>query len=292
MLSMTGYGSARVNAGSGVIVIEARAVNHRFLDVRARLWGGLGDYAVVVEEVAKTTLERGRVELTGRMEGALGGPIALDHERAGAAFRELRALRDELAPGEPVPLSLLSAVPDLFAGAHKGTDETVRAAVERAARQACEALQAMRRTEGEALAADLGARTARMLALVDEVSTHTDVLVERLRARLRTRIAALLEGNNSSLDPGRLEQEVALLADRADVSEELTRLRSHCAQIASELLAAGAQAVGRRLEFLLQEVGREINTLGSKVTELAVTRLVVELKTELERMREQAQNVL
>lgn len=291
MLSMTGYGSARVDTGSGVIVIEARAVNNRFLDVRARLWGGLGDYAVVVEEVAKATLERGRVELTGRMEGALGGPLALDRERAAAALRELRALRDEHAPGEPLPFGLLAAVPDLFAGTQRGTDEALRAAVERAARQACAALQAMRRTEGDALAVDLGARTAHMLALVDEVSTHTELLVERLRARLRTRIAALLEGSNSSLDPGRLEQEVALLADRADVSEELTRLRSHCAQI-GELLAPGAQAAGRRLEFLLQEVGREINTLGSKVTELAVTRLVVELKTELERMREQAQNVL
>ncbi|HEX2678747.1 MAG TPA: YicC/YloC family endoribonuclease [Polyangiales bacterium] len=291
MLSMTGYGSARVDTGNGVIVIEARAVNHRFLDVRARLWGGLGDYAVVVEEVAKATLERGRVELTGRMEGALGGPLSLDRERAASALRDLRALRDEIAPGEPLPLALLSAVPDLFAGGHRGSDEVLRAAVERTARQACDALQAMRRAEGNALAADLGARTARIVALVDEVTTHIELLVDRLRARLRARIATLLEGTGASLDPGRLEQEVALLADRADVSEELTRLRSHCAQI-DELLAPGGQAVGRRLEFLLQEVGREINTLGSKVSELAVTRLVVELKTELERMREQAQNVL
>ena len=167
----------------------------------------------------------------------------------------------------------------------------MRGAVERAARQACEALQAMRRTEGDALAADLGARNARLLALGAEITTHTTVLVDKLRARLRTRITALLDGTGATLDGGRLEQEVAVLADRADVSEELTRLCSHCEQIA-QLLLPGAPPVGRRLEFLLQEVGREINTLGSKVNELAVTRLVVELKTELERMREQAQNVL
>src|SRR5689334_141397 len=117
MLSMTGYGSARVKAGPGAVVIEARAVNHRFLDVRARLYGGLGDYAVVAEEVAKGLLERGRIEMTGRMEGALGGPVALDRERAASALGQLRALRDELAPGEPVPLSLLAAVPDLFTAA-------------------------------------------------------------------------------------------------------------------------------------------------------------------------------
>jgi uncharacterized protein (TIGR00255 family) len=246
---------------------------------------------VVVEEVAKATLERGRVELTGRMEGASGGPLSLDRERAASALRELRTLRDELAPGDSLPLALLAAVPDLFASSHRSSDDALRAAVERTAHQACAALQAMRRTEGNALAADLGARTGHMLVLVDEVSTHVEPIVERLRSRLRARIATLLEGTGASLDPGRLEQEVALLADRSDVSEELTRLRSHCAQI-DELLAPGTQAVGRRLEFLLQEVGREINTLGSKVSELAVTRLVVELKTELERMREQAQNVL
>jgi len=291
MLSMTGYGSARVKAGPGVIAIEARAVNHRFLDVRARLWGGLGDYAVVAEEVAKRLLERGRVEITGRMEGAAGGAVALDRERAASALSQLRALRDELAPGEALPLSLLTAVPDLFTAGAPVADDTMRGTVERAARQACEALLAMRRVEGDALAADLGARNARLMALGAEITTHTTVLVDKLRTRLRARITALLEGTGATLDGGRLEQEVAVLADRADVSEELTRLCSHCEQIA-QLLAPGTQPVGRRLEFLLQEVGREINTLGSKVTELAVTRLVVDLKTELERMREQAQNVL
>jgi uncharacterized protein (TIGR00255 family) len=291
MLSMTGYGSARVKAGPGVVAIEARSVNHRFLDVRARLWGGLGDYAVVAEEVAKGMLERGRVEITGRMEGALGGAVALDRERAASALGQLRKLRDELAPDEPVPLSLLAAVPDLFTAGAPVADEALRSAVERAAREACQALLAMRRTYGAALANDLGARNARLMALGAEVTTHTSALVDKLRARLRTRITALLEGTGATLDSGRLEQEVAVLADRADVSEELTRLRSHCEQIA-QLLAPGHQPVGRRLEFLLQEVGREINTLGSKVNELAVTRLVVDLKTELERMREQVQNVL
>ena len=291
MLSMTGYGSARVKAGASVVVIEARSVNHRFLDVRARLWGGLGDYAVVAEEVAKGLLERGRVEITGRLEGAGGGSVALDRERAAAALSQLRALRDELAPGEAVPLSLLSAVPDLFVTGAPIASDALRGAVERAARDACEALLAMRKTEGDALAADIGARNARLLALGAEITTHTTVLVEKLRARLRARIEALLEGTGATLDAGRLEQEVAVQADRADVSEELTRLRSHCEQIA-ELLNPGKQPVGRRLEFLLQEVGREINTLGSKINELAVTRLVVEAKTELERMREQAQNVL
>jgi len=291
MLSMTGYGTARVQAGSAAVVIEARAVNHRYLDVRVRLSGELADCAVLAEQIARKTLERGRVEISGRREASRTGGVTLDRARARAALEQLRALRDELAPNEPVPLSLLAAVPELFSSGDSASFEDLSEAVAQATTQACAALCAMRAAEGRALELDLSARVARMGALLSEVSAHTTALNDRLRARLRTRIATLLEGTGVALDASRFEQEVALLADRADVCEEITRLHSHFEQIGT-LLAPSAEAIGRRLEFVLQEVGREINTLGSKVGEVAVTRLVVELKTELERMREQAQNVL
>jgi uncharacterized protein (TIGR00255 family) len=162
--------------------------------------------------------------------------------------------------------------------------------VSEATAAACAALRAMREVEGRALAGDLLARVSRVEALSDGLRERAAELPARVRERLHERIASLLQGGAVAIDRSRLEHEVVLLADRADVSEELTRLRSHCAQVRAAVAQDGP--VGRRLEFLLQELGREVNTLGSKVAELEVTAAVVELKVELERMREQVQNVL
>jgi uncharacterized protein (TIGR00255 family) len=199
-------------------------------------------------------------------------------------------LRNELGLSEPVPLSLLSAVPGLFVEETRNADD-MRGALKRAARGACEALVAMRRAEGEVLARDLSERIAHMRALGDRVRERAGAVVDRQRDKLRARIAALLAGTAITLDPGRLEQEVALVSDRSDVSEELTRLESHCRQFET-LIQAGDEPIGRRLEFLLQEMAREVNTLGSKVDDLELTGCMLELKAELERLREQVQNVL
>jgi uncharacterized protein (TIGR00255 family) len=290
MLSMTGYGIHSAQVGPATIVVEARALNHRFLDVRTRLPLALVDHAAVVDEVARKLLVRGRVELTARVEGALAGRIALDRQRAKAALSALQELRDELAVREPVPLSLLAAVPGLFVEEARDPVD-MQKALQEAARGACQALVSMRRAEGTSLARDLSERIAHMGALGDRVRERADGLSERHRHKLRTRIAALLAGTGVNLDPGRLEQEVALLAERADVSEELTRLDSHCRQFDS-LVRGGDEPIGRRLEFLLQEMAREVNTLGSKVDDLDLTGSMLELKAELERLREQVQNVL
>jgi len=290
MLSMTGYGTASVQVGSAAVVLEARALNHRFLDVRVRLPPALADYGSSVDEIARKQLIRGRVEVSARIEGALHGEVVLNRERARAAFDALVQLRDELGLDEPVPLSLLSAVPGLFAEQARDV-QAMREAVEQAARAACRALQSMRRTEGAALAADLRGRLARVQELCGRIAERAGGLAERYRDKLRTRIAGLLASTGATLDPLRLEQEVALLVERSDASEELTRMDSHCRQFAA-LIDLGAEPVGRRLEFLLQEMGREVNTLGSKIDDLELTGCMLELKAELERMREQVQNVL
>ena len=287
---MTGHGSGSARVGPATVVVEIRAVNHRFLDVRARLPGPLAEHAPAAEDVVRRTLERGHVELSGRLEGAFGGEVVLDRARARAALAQLGALRDEVSPSEPIPLSLLAVVPDLFGQQAGVAPEQVREAVAEAAVAACTAVSAMREVEGRALASDLLGRVARVETLAETLAAHTDDLSNRVRARMQERVAVLLEGSAVALDRGRLEHEVVLLADRADVSEELTRLRSHCGQVRTAVAQQGP--VGRRLEFLLQELGREVNTLGSKVAELDVTAAVVELKVELERMREQVQNVL
>jgi uncharacterized protein (TIGR00255 family) len=291
MLSMTGYGVARASSGQAQVVVEARAVNHRFLEVRARAAGGLSDHTQVLEEVGRARGQRGRLELTARIEGSIGGTIRLDAARATSALRDLALLVQQLGRSEQVPLSLLSTVPDLFVDDATRESQELGGTVRDAANLALDQLEAMRRAEGAALAEDIGRRLARIDALASMVLARGDEAIDAARARLKTRIERLLRGTGVALDEVRLEHEVAMLADRSDVAEELTRLQSHTSQMGA-LLKVETEPVGRRIEFLLQEMGREINTLGSKATDLEITSAVLELKAELERMREQAQNIL
>jgi uncharacterized protein (TIGR00255 family) len=286
---MTGFGRARAEVGTAVAVVEARAVNHRFLDVRVRVPPALQDHAARIEEPARKRLVRGRIELSARLESR-GGEVALQRGRAESAYRALVELRDALAPGEAVPLSLLSAVPDLFAETTDRDEEHVAKALARAASGACDALMEMRAAEGAELARDMRDRLQRVRELAAAIRPRVPVVVDEYRERLAARIERLLAGTDVQADPARLAHEVALVADRADIEEELTRLGSHAEQL--DTLLAAEEPVGRKIEFLLQELGREVNTIGSKVGDVEITRHVLELKSELERMREQVQNIL
>ena len=291
MRSMTGFGAGHAPLGAGRVLVEARAVNHRYLEVRVRMPRELLDHATFVEQLARRTTGRGRVELIVRLEGDAAGTPVLDVRRARAALEQLVALRDEVRPGEAVPLSLLSCVPDLFAPGEVLADEGARAALTAAVEGACEALGRMRLAEGHALAADFRGRLRDIRTRLSALRERLPDVVAAYRERLRDRLALLLRSADIAVDPTRLEQEIALFADRADVAEELTRLDSHTTQL-DTLFDDDGETVGRRLDFLLQEMMREANTIGSKSPDAAVTMLVVELKADLERMREQAQNVL
>ena len=295
MLSMTGFGSARVEIDRGdaeaAVFVEARAVNHRYLDVRVRAPARLLDHASAVEEAARKRLARGRIEIALRLDGSMPGAVQLDRERARAAYSALKDLRDELAPAEAVPLTLLASVPDLFVADGDQDRTALRDVVLRAAEAACDDLSQMRAREGAAHAADRHARLKTVNALTADIGPRTEVVVEEYRERLKGRLTRLMQGSDVELDDSRLEHEVALQADRADISEELTRLSSHTEQF-GDLVGAGDDPVGRKLDFLLQEMGREVNTIGSKVGDVQITRSVLDLKAELERLREQVQNVL
>jgi len=291
MLSMTGYGVAGANMGTATVVIEARSFNHRFLDVRVRLPGVLQDHVALVDEIARKQLVRGRVEISGRLEGRLSGRVVLDRTRARAAMQELGDLSREFGAHTEVPLTLLSLVPGLFIEDTGVDAEAILAATQSAAVAACAALLGMRHTEGQVLAQDLQTRLTKVRTLTAELDRRSAEWTQSYRERLRTRLANLLADKSITLDAGRLEHELVVLAERADVSEEVTRLISHCEQFGSALLP-GDEATGRRLEFLLQEMAREANTLGAKSADARMTACMVELKTELERMREQVQNVM
>ena len=287
--SMTGFGAGRAADGDEVVDVEVRSVNHKFCEVKVRLPRELAALELEVARAVKARLARGGVEVSlrrGGRAGALAPRVDLELARAYAdAFRELGArlglsgqvaLADVL--GAEGVVGLEERTPDL---------ERARAPALGALAQALERLEEMRAREGEALAHDLGARVDRMTELAAQVEGLGPESVERYRERLRERVAEVSRG--LALDPARLAQEVALFADKLDVAEELTRLRSHAAQVRT--LLAGSEPAGRKLEFLVQELHREVNTVGSKSQNAAIATLVVELKAEIERMREQVQNV-
>jgi uncharacterized protein (TIGR00255 family) len=289
MRSMTGFGAGEAAMHGGKITVEIRAVNHRYLDVRTRVPREGADLQSLLEHLARTKLARGRFDVTLRLGGNLAAAAVLDRDRAKAVFSELQALRDELAPGQDVPFWMIAQVPEVFVSPLTREEHAVRAALTTAFDRAVSALDEMRAAEGESLARDLATRLDHTAELASEIRTKSAGLVEGQRKKLADRAKQIRGSLDFSLDPARLEQEIVLYADRIDVAEELTRLESHIAQFRS--LLSNGSSVGRKLDFLLQEMTRETNTIGAKTPDAAVAHLVVELKAEITRMREQVQNV-
>jgi uncharacterized protein (TIGR00255 family) len=287
--SMTGFGTGRAILGDGRVVAEIRTLNSRTLDTRMRVPEGFELAAHVAEQGVRTRLRRGRVDVVLRAEGSVGAPPRLDLERAVVAVRGLEALRDRVAPGAEVPLSLLAALPGLFAPAAEGAVEALREAVAAATEQALEGVVATRTAEGATTVRDLEGRLLALGHLRERLAERTRGGPARALERLRARLAALVA--EGGLDVGRLEMEAAILADRSDVHEELERLAAHLAHFAEVLAAPDAEGVGRRLDFLLQEIQRETSTLGAKSQDGEIARDVIAMKVEIERMREQVQNV-
>jgi len=301
---MTGFGTGNAALGQGSVAVEVRAVNGRFLDVRVRLPQELADLAVMVEGEARKRLSRGRCDITIRTEGNVSMGPSLDKERARRAYRTLLELRDELVPGAEVPFSMLSTVPELFGAANPSDLEPARRTVLAALASALDDLELMRQKEGAAIAADLETRLTAVRTLAGQIATRAPEIAENMAKKFRerlTRLSAIVgappasgaesgePGYGAGIDPGRVEQELVLLMERSDIAEELTRLGSHTEQMSSYM--RGDEPLGRRLDFLLQEMAREINTIGAKSQDLRTSHAVVELKAEIERMREQVQNV-
>jgi uncharacterized protein YicC (UPF0701 family) len=303
---MTGFGVGNAPFGGGRICVEVRAVNGRFLDIRVRVPAELAELSAMVETEARKCLSRGRCDINIRAEGAIFASAAIDKERARAAYRALVELKDELAPGADVPFSMLSALPDLFSPPRGSDVGPLEATVRAALVSALDDLDLMRKKEGRAIADDLSRRLATARQLMAGIAGRAPDLLEiqarKFKERL-ARISAIVMDAPSAgedrapkaraevdlVDPQRVEQELALLLERSDISEELTRLASHIEQMLAYL--PDDEPLGRRLDFLLQEMAREINTIGAKSQDLRIVHLVIELKAEIERMREQVQNV-
>jgi uncharacterized protein (TIGR00255 family) len=288
---MTGFGAGRAERGGEAISVELRSVNAKFCDVKARLPRELAALEPELVKAIKARLSRGVVDASVRRESGVsggGGEPRVDLALAAAYAKALRELKSALGlSGEPTigevaaldgVLKLGEAAPDL---------EAAGAALQGALSSALDSLEAMRAREGEALARDLAARLDGIERAVAAIRALSPASIDAYRERLAARVQELSRG--VPVDPQRLAQEVALFADRVDVSEELTRLGSHLQQLRA--LVASEQPAGRRLEFLLQETNREVNTVGSKSQHAGIAAQVVEVKAELERLREQAANV-
>jgi uncharacterized protein (TIGR00255 family) len=288
MRSMTGYGAGVAPLGGGELHLELRALNHRFVDVRVRLPQEIADQASFLEQLVREKLERGRVDVSVRLCGTALPPARFSPERARALHAALSTLRDEVAPGTELPVAALASFSQLLLEPVVADVEAVRVALSTALIKALGELRTMREAEGALLARELGSRLHAAQRLTASIRERSGGLVALQRSRLKERLDRLLAGS-APLDATRLEAEVALIADRSDVTEEMARLDSHFEQFSGLLAARGA--VGRQLDFLLQEIARELNTTGAKSQDAPLAQLVVQTKVEVERMREQVQNV-
>lgn len=291
--SMTGFGKARGSVGESLSVeIVVRSVNHRFLDLTFKVREAESALEPILRRALAKRLSRGKVEVNLHIKraSASGSEITVDEPLLEALVARLRSLSQKYPIiGRLEPRDLL-AFPQILAVGASSLDFSPEeiAAIEATAAEAANALVAMREAEGKSIEADLLDRIAFLRSKLAGVSARRDEIVRKVHETLRERVKALFSG--VEFDPSRLEQEAALAADRSDVAEELSRLSGHLDQF-TDLVAHAAEPVGKKLDFLSQEILRELNTLGSKARDLQLIREVLEMKSEIEKVREQVQNV-
>jgi uncharacterized protein (TIGR00255 family) len=287
---MTGYGKGEATAPNGNFLVEIRAVNHRYGEISVRLPRSFYALENEVKKVAASLLKRGKIDISVQWDETAAANTApqLDMSVARGYYDAYTRLSKELNLPQDAPLSLIMSQKGVMKEVTASVDETelqpyLLAAVE----NAVIALEGMRLREGEALADDLQSRRRQVAEWSAQIGERTPQMVIDYRQKLKMRLDQLLEGTD--MDESRLAQEVALLADRCDITEELVRLSSHFNQFDETLRSS--EPVGRKLDFLMQEMNREINTIGSKSNDAGITNLVIQIKAEMEKMREQVQNV-
>ena len=288
--SMTGYGRAVEMVNGREFTVEVRSVNNRYLDCTVKLPRMLSFGEDAVKQAVKASVSRGKVDvfISLRSEGAQEVKITLNEAMVEGYLSVMHQMAKNHGIREDISVSLLSRMPDVFTVEKPEVDEEqLLSDLLQVVNQALERYDAMRTTEGRALENDLRSRGGTILELVSQVEAGSAQTVADYRARLENKLREVLA--NTALDESRILTEAAIFADRVAVDEETVRLRSHLEQMNTMLTSGGA--VGRKLDFLLQEMNREANTIGSKCSDVRLARIVVDIKAELEKIREQTQNV-
>ena len=288
--SMTGYGRAVATVGGREFTVELRSVNNRYLDCTVKLPRALSFAEDAVKQAVKASVSRGKVDvfISLKSESADDTTITLNKAVLEGYLAAMHQLVEEFQVRDDISVSAVSRLPEVFSMEKPQVDEEqllkdLLSVVD----QALAGYDAMRCTEGQALDADLRSRGNTILELVSQVEQGNAQTVIDYRTRLENKLREVLESTN--IDESRILTEAAIFADKVAVDEETVRLRSHLAQM-NEMLTTGG-AVGRKLDFLLQEMNREANTIGSKCTDVRLARVVVDIKAELEKIREQTQNI-
>ena len=288
--SMTGYGRAVETVNGREFTVEIRSVNNRYLDCTVKLPRMVSFAEDAVKQEVKAAVSRGKVDvfITIKSEAAEDTTISLNKAVLDGYLTAMRQMVTEFGVKDDISVSTVSRLPEVFAVEKPEVDEEqLLADLMSVVKKALEGYNAMRTTEGAALDADLRSRGNTILAFVAQVEQGNAQTVVDYRARLEAKLREVLE--NTNIDESRILTEAAIFADKVAVDEETVRLRSHLDQMNAML--SGGGAVGRKLDFLLQEMNRETNTIGSKCTDVKLARIVVDIKAELEKIREQTQNI-
>ena len=288
--SMTGYGRAVETVNGREFTVELRSVNNRYLDCTVKLPRSLSFAEDAVKQAVKNTISRGKVDvyISVHSEGAADVKVSLNAAMVEGYLAAMKQMVADYSVKDDISVSLLSRMPEVFTVEKPDVDEEqLRADLLSVVDKALAAYDAMRAAEGKALENDLRSRGNTILELVAQVEAGNGQTVIDYRTRLENKLKEVLA--NTAIDESRILTEAAIFADKVAVDEETVRLRSHLEQMNNMLTAGGA--IGRKLDFLLQEMNREANTTGSKCTDVRLARIVVDIKAELEKIREQTQNI-
>jgi uncharacterized protein (TIGR00255 family) len=287
--SMTGFGQGSINGDNFKVRVDLRTVNNRFLDIHTRLPQELSSLEINLKKQIQAKLKRGRIEMTIAVEQTRQANFEINRPLVSGYLTALSLAKSEFDLQGDVTLELIAKLPGALQISQNTStlDEALVAGVAEALGQALDSLTSMRQTEGQELARELNSRLDKIESQLPIIEEEAKLLPAMYRERLMKRLQEVLK--TGQVDEARVAQEVVTLADRSDISEEITRLKSHVSQMRDTLHSE--DEVGKRLDFLLQEMNREANTILSKSNDLAISDAAIVIKTEVEKLREQAQNV-
>lgn len=287
--SMTGYGKANLSKNEREYQVEIKSVNHRYLDISVKMPRILSYLEEEVKKEIASKVKRGKIDvfITFENNSAEGKEIKINTEIAKIYIDELKKLAKQEDILANIEVTEISKFPDVLSIQNNQEDETIKSELLETVCQATEKLVQMRATEGSKMAEDLLTRIKAIQEKVKEISSLSTGLIEEYVVKLEGRIKEILK--NQEVDEARLAQEVVIYADKCSIEEEVTRLESHISQF--EKLLNSEEAIGKKLDFIIQEMNRETNTIGSKANNLEITNGVIDVKTEIENVREQVQNI-
>jgi uncharacterized protein (TIGR00255 family) len=287
---MTGFGRGEGDTTLGRLLVESRSVNHRYCDINIKLPKRLTSFETRVKEIIRSQVSRGRIDVLFRLDatGEDKGQLNVDFYLAEQYYQALQSLKEKFQLKGEISLEMLAGAKDLITAKEEAGDvEPYWQEIVPILKRSFQEMDNMKRAEGELLAKDLQQRIERIDKELEDIRQQFPSRLESYRNRLRERLQSLLGG--IELDSYRFQQEVGFLAEKTDITEEIVRAKSHLVQFA--MLLKGKDPAGRKMDFLLQEIHREVNTISAKVNDAEISQEVVEIKGELEKIREQVQNI-